>query len=154
MSSIKARLIGRLGADAETVTTGTTPFISFRVAVDQVVKKEPKTTWVSVNASASDFKNLIQYLTKGKLVYVSGRLNVQLYTAKNGEPGIYIRVWANDIEVIPVGKPQDGQQGGQTQTAQPSSKDTKNAAMSTGGLKNSHVEEAVPYEPADDDLPF
>ena len=101
--SYKVNFIGRLGTDAETVTTGNTSFISCRVAVDDSNGKEKTTRWVSVSADPNRFKNVAQYLKKGKLVHITGSDRVTPYLSKNGEPGVDTRVWVDSIEFISIG---------------------------------------------------
>lgn len=150
MSSFKCNFIGRLGADAETVTTGT-PFISFRVAVDETFKKETTTSWIRVVADAERYKNMVQYLTKGKAVIVSGSERVSLYSTKDGQPGIDRTVRADSIEFLNIGggggqKP-DENEGGKSDS------DAKNAKMTTGGVKKTKPAPEPAKDP-DDELPF
>lgn len=145
--------IGRLGVDSETVTTGTTQFISFRVAVDDSVGKESSTRWVKVSADANKFKNMAQYLKKGKLVHITGSDRVSAYAAKNGELGVDTKVWADKIEFIPIGNKtsEDGEA-----TATNTTQDEKNAQMAIKIPKskaNSVTVVDIP-ENSDDDLPF
>ena len=103
----RSEIIGRLGADAEIVTTGNTPFISCRAAVNDTVSKDKTiTTWVSLALDATKFKNLAQHLTKGKLVYATGRQRVSGYLTKNGEAGADVRIWVDSIDFIPTGQKQ------------------------------------------------
>ena len=125
----KVNFFGRLGTDAETVTTGSTPFISCRVAVDDTIGKERSTRWVNVTADATRYKNLAQYLKKGKLVYVTGNERVTPYLSKSGEPGIDTRIWADSIEFVSSGSKQDND----------SAKDDKSAELTTGKLKEKDV---------------
>jgi single stranded DNA-binding protein len=149
--SVFVDFVGRLGADAETVTTGTTQFISCRVAVDESVKKEQKTRWISVNGNLDTFKNVKDYLTKGKLVHVHGVERLVLYTTKSGENTVDTRVWADNISFIAIGKPNESQGG------EASKKDEQNAKMLVGTSKKPTTKTVEPEEPSmepDDDLPF
>ena len=152
MSSFKCNFIGRLGADAETVTTGT-PFISFRVAVDETFKKETTTSWIRVVADAERYKNMVQYLTKGKAVIVTGSERVSLYSTKDGQPGIDRTVRADSIEFLNIG---GGNGQKQEENAAPKNdSDAKNAQMTTGSVKKTKPAPAPEPEPdTDDELPF
>lgn len=147
--------IGRIGTDVETVTTGNTPFINCRVAVEDSNGKERTTRWVSVSADANRYKNMAQYLTKGKLVSITGTDRVTAYTAKNGELGVDTRVWADKIEFIPIGQKSEGNA---TPAPEENPKEEKNAQMTTGTVKTKKlaqkVEEPVVDNSTDDDLPF
>lgn len=144
----KVNFFGRLGTDAETVTTGNTSFISCRVAVDDSNGKEKSTRWVNVNADANRFKNLQQYLTKGKLIYVTGNERVSPYLSKSGEPGVDTRIWVDSIEFVSTGQKQENE-------TEHLDNDEKNAKLTAGTLKS---KKAVKEEPKkvedDDDLPF
>lgn len=151
--SVLINFVGRLGADAETVTTGSTPFISCCVAVDETIKKDtPQTRWIHVTANADSFKNIAKYLTKGKLVSVRGVERVSAYTSKSGDVGVDTRVWADGIEFISTGTKSDGIEA----TPKADAKEYKNAQMTTGGVKKviKKTVEEVPEELFDDDLPF
>ena len=83
--SVKVNFIGRLGADAETVTLPQQrPFISFRAAVHERINKEDVTTWMTVTADFSRYENMAKYLTKGSVVSVSGTERGGIYQAKSG----------------------------------------------------------------------
>lgn len=148
---MNVNFIGRVGVDAETVTTGNSQFISCRVAESN--GKESVTRWITVNADAVKFKNLVQYLKKGKLIYVHGTDHVSAYTSKSGDIGVDTRVWAERIDFIPGGtKQSDDNQTTNTQ-------EEKNAQMSTGTVKREtpapQVTTATPVVNDDaDDLPF
>ena len=148
--NVKASFMGRLGADAELINLNEgVSFLNFRVAVDERVRGQQVTTWINVNADYERFKKLQQYLTKGKMVFVSGNEQCSLFTAKStGTPGIDRKVNADTIEFVSTGqKPNgDGQTESQTQE------------MSTGGLRGNAapMPKAAPAaaEVPDDDLPF
>lgn len=148
---IKVNFLGRLGSDAEMVTTGSTKFIGLRVAVDESTNKEKSTRWVSVNADQARFKNLAQYLTKGKLIYVTGSERVSPYISKNGEPGVDTRVWADSIDFVSIGQKQENNEESFT-------KEEKNNQLTTGTLKTkktTKIQEVESQETVDDDeLPF
>ena len=148
--SVLVNFIGRIGSDAETVTSGATPFISFRVAVDDTVRKEQKTRWITVSGSVESLQNIAKYLTKGKPVHVRGIERVSGFITKTGEPGVDTRVWAEGIDFIPTGNPNGQQHQGE--------KDKENSQMTTGPVKTK-VDKMPDIEPQgdvtdDDDLPF
>lgn len=143
---VKSIFIGRLGADVEKVSTGSTEFYSCRVAVDDTNGKEKSTRWINVSADANRFRNLAQYLTKGKMIYVTGNERVSPYLSKTGEPGVDTRVWADSIEFVSTGTKQEGQ------TDEKTDKDERNEKMTTGKLKTKKLPEKV--EDESDDLPF
>ena len=108
----KVILIGHLGRDAETkFTPGGAAVTKFSVATNRRWKDQTsgefkeETDWSNVTLWRAE--NLANYLTKGKQVYVEGRLQTRSYDDKDGK-----KVYATDVvaeEVILLG----GQGGGQ-----------------------------------------
>lgn len=146
--AVKVNFIGRLGANAELVTSQQTPFISLRTAVNDRVNREDVTIWMSVTADYNRFKNMIQYLKQGTLVSITGTERCSTYNAKNGTVGIDRKVIADSIEFVRIGRKNDSNQD-----------ETSNEEMTTGGLSSSvHADmaavAAAPSMTADDDLPF
>jgi len=86
-------LIGRLGADPEMRYTPSGAAVTqFNVAVDHNFKDkvsqewQSDTTWVRCIAWNDLGERLAEYLRKGRLVYVEGRLVIRKYTDKDGAP--------------------------------------------------------------------
>lgn len=101
----KVILIGHLGKDAETkFTPGGTSVTKFSIATNWR-KKDPQTgEWKDetdwTNVAAFKAENVAQYLTKGKQVYVEGRLSSRSYEDKDGKKMYYTEVVANDIMLL------------------------------------------------------
>ncbi len=108
MASInKVILIGRLGADPEVRSTadGTT-VASFRIATSEAWKdkngiKQERTEWHSIVAwrRLADFAN--NYLRKGMLVYIEGRIQSREYEARDNTKRRVIEIIATDIKLFP-----------------------------------------------------
>jgi single-strand DNA-binding protein len=111
----KVILIGNLGKTAETTfTTAGVARTRFSVATSRRWKDQQsgdwkeETDWSNVVLWKSE--NLAQYLTKGKQVYVEGRLRNHSYDDKDGK-----KVYATEVvaeEVILLGGRDDGGGGG------------------------------------------
>lgn len=86
----KAQLIGNLGRDAELKFTNTgTAVASVSVATtehwnDKDGQKKEATEWHRVVIWGKTAENLAEYLTKGKQIYVEGRLQTREWTDKDG----------------------------------------------------------------------
>lgn len=93
----KVEIIGNLVSDAE-VKNGKDgkEFVSFRVAVNEGNGEEKKATYYDISYVKS---GLLQYLTKGQLVYVSGRLSLSA-VAKDGKAFLNAYVGAKDIVLL------------------------------------------------------
>jgi single-strand DNA-binding protein len=112
----KVILIGNLGRDAETkFTPGGTAVTKFSVATSRRWKDQQSGEWKEeanwTNVTLWKAENLATYLTKGKQVYVEGRLQTRSYDDKDGK-----KVWATDVvaeEVILLGGQGRGGEGPQ-----------------------------------------
>lgn len=118
----KAQVIGNLGADPETrYTKGGTMNVTFRIAsnrrwTDQSGQQQEKTNWFRVTAWGKLGETLDRmtqdgYLTKGRQVFVSGRIDLSdPYTTQQGETRQSMEITADDV--VLVGGRADGASGG------------------------------------------
>lgn len=145
---VNVSVIGRLGADAEIVNGKNGQFVSFRMATDDRVNNEKVTTWFRVAMFGDRFTKLLEYLTKGRLVMVSGRETVSTYqSTKDGTTQVSRDITADNIEFINTGS------GSTTSDV------AKTESVSTGTLKKPEAKPMAsplpPVEPStEDDLPF
>jgi single-strand DNA-binding protein len=93
----KVILIGHLGRDAETAYTASqTAVTKFSVATNRRWKDQQtgewkeETNWTSVVLWRGE--NVAPYLTKGKQVFVEGRLQTRSYDDKDGK-----KVWTTEV---------------------------------------------------------
>jgi len=111
----KVILIGHLGKDAETkFTPGGVAVTRFSIATSRRWKDQQsgewkeETDWSDVTLWRAE--NLAQYLTKGKQVYVEGRLQTRSYEDKDGKKVYRTEIMVNDL-VLLSGRG-DGEGGG------------------------------------------
>jgi single-strand DNA-binding protein len=110
----KVLLIGNLGRDAETKFTPSGAAVTrFSVATKRSWKDQASNEWKEetnwTNVTLWRAENLANYLTKGKQVYVEGRLHTRSYDDKDGK-----KVYATDVvaeEVILLGGRGDAESG-------------------------------------------
>lgn len=81
----KIEFIGNLGADAQLQTVNGRQFVSFNVADTEVYtdsqgQRQERTSWISCTL-AGDGGNLMQYLVKGKTVYVRGYMSTRVFNS-------------------------------------------------------------------------
>lgn len=78
--------IGRLVADSELrFTQGKgTPVSTFKLAIDDGYGENKKTDFIPVVLWGKSAENLADYLNKGTLVAVSGKVSTRSYDAKDG----------------------------------------------------------------------
>ena len=96
---INATVVGNLGSAAELRQAGSTSVASFRVASTTKVKGQDQTTWVSVSLFGERAEKLVQYLTKGKKVAVSGQLSTREYES-NGQKRTSVELRADNLEFL------------------------------------------------------
>lgn len=101
----KVILIGHLGRDAETkFTPAGVPVTRFSVATSRRWKDQQTGEW----KEETDWSNVVlwrqenvgQYLTKGKQVYVEGRLQTRSYEDKDGKKVYATEVVADDVILL------------------------------------------------------
>ena len=112
----KVILVGNLGKDAETkFTPGGAAVTTFSVATTRRWKDQQsgefkeETDWSRVTLWRAE--NVAPYLTKGKQVYVEGRLHTRSYDDKDGKKVYATDVVADDV-ILLGGKGSDGGGGG------------------------------------------
>jgi len=100
MSLNQILLIGRAGNDPEMrYTSSGTPVTSFSLAVnnsrrDQNGEWTEDTEWFRVTAWERQAESVNQYLSKGRCVFVDGRLSTSQYTTNSGETRTSLEVRA------------------------------------------------------------
>ena len=75
--------VGHLGNDAEVKDLGTTQVINFNLAVTETVKNEKVTTWYKC-AYFTNNVAIAPWLTKGSLIGIDGRPEIETYTGSDG----------------------------------------------------------------------
>lgn len=111
----KVTLLGHLGKDAESkfLPSGVS-VAKFSVATSRRWKDKQSDEWKEetewTNVSLWRSENLVPYLTKGKQVYVEGRLQTRSYEDKDGKKTYATEVVAEEVILIGGGggEKQDG----------------------------------------------
>ena len=141
MSFNKITLVGNLGRDPELrYTPQGTAVASFSMATNERRKGkdggEPTdiTTWFRVTLWGRQAELAAEHLTKGRQVYIEGRLRLDEYTDKEGNPRTSLEVNATEMQFI----------GGAKEGGAPAAASA--AAGATGAT--------APVEGSDDDVPF
>ncbi|EGT4600672.1 single-stranded DNA-binding protein [Clostridioides difficile] len=98
-------LVGRLVADAELkyLPNSGTPKITFSIAVNRRFKDKNGnkiTDFIQCEQLGKHVENLVQYLVKGKLIYVAGELNIDRFKDENGEWKTIPKVNVNALELL------------------------------------------------------
>jgi single-strand DNA-binding protein len=148
----KAILVGNLGRDAEMrFTAGGTPVATVSLATtekftDREGQRREDTQWHRVVIWGKTAESLHEYLTKGKQIYVEGRIQTREWTDKEGKPAKTTEIRADKVVLLSSGP---GGGGG---------------ARAGGGSRDRYNEDAGPSAsdsgggsfdaPSDDDIPF
>jgi single-strand DNA-binding protein len=101
----RVQLIGRLGKDPESKYTPTGKKVAhFSLAVSQRWKTAGETKeykeWVNIEAWGRLGEVCQEYLQKGSLVYLEGRLKTDKYEDKEGEMKYYTKVVALSLQFL------------------------------------------------------
>ena len=97
-----AILIGRLTADPELrYTPNGTAVASFTIATDRFDKEgEKETTFIPIVVWRKQAENCAEYLRKGSLAAVEGRINVRSYEDKEGKKRWVTEVVAEAVKFL------------------------------------------------------
>ncbi len=139
MSVNKVILIGRLGADPEIrYTAEGQPVVTFRIATNEVWikngERQEHTEWHRIVAFGRLAEICGEYLSKGRQVYIEGRLRTRSFEDREGNRRYITEIVASDMRML------DGRrESGEVGFSEPSPPSR---------------EEGLPEPPPDDDLPF
>jgi len=99
-------IIGHLGRDPEMrYTQNGKPVTNFSVAVSRKFTGKDgqpveKTKWFRVTAWNKLAELCNQYLSKGRLVLVTGEVDASAYTGQDGEPKASLEITARDVKFL------------------------------------------------------
>ena len=141
----KAILVGNLGRDAEMrFTAGGTPVATVSLATtekftDREGQKQEKTEWHRIVIWGKTAESLHEYLTKGKQIYVEGRIETREWTNKEGQKVKTTEIRADKVVLLSSGGGGGGPRPGRDRQG--------DADLSAGS--------DTPVDaPSDDDIPF
>ena len=141
----KAILIGNLGRDAEIrFTAGGSAVANFSLATtdkwtDKDGQKQERTEWHRIVLWGKQAESLQEYLTKGKQIFVEGRLQTRQWDDKDGNKRYTTEIKADRITLLGGGRSGGVDRGERT------------GASPTGG---GTVDEPPMQPITDDDIPF
>ncbi len=142
MSFNKIIIVGNLGRDPELrYTPQGTPVCNFTMATnerrkDRSGEMQDQTTWFRITLWGRQAEMASQYLTKGRSVYIEGRLRIDEWNDRDGRQRYTLEVHATDIHFI------GGRGDEHVQTPSKDSDSSSTAEESTGS------------EVSDEDIPF
>ena len=116
----KAMIIGRVGGEPESKVIGDSQVCNFSIATskkwtDREGNRQEKTEWHRIVAWGKLAEICIQYLHKGKQVYIEGELQTDSWETDAGEKRYATKIRASQMEML--GSKSDSQQQQQTAVA-------------------------------------
>ena len=160
MSVNKVILVGRLGRDPETRYTGGGQAVAnFSVATDETYKdkagdRQKRTEWHKIVVWGKQAEIAQQYLKKGSLVFIEGRIQSREWQDKEGQKRTSFEIVANNFRML----------GGRAESAAAAG----GGEMGGGASRGGDLEPAAPAEESygggggqtggpeisDEDIPF
>ena len=143
MSVNKAILIGRLGRDPEVrYTPNGEAVANFSIATDEQWKdkngeRQTRTEWHNITLYRKLGEIAGQYLRKGGLVYIEGRIQSRKYTGKDGVERTAYEIIGNEMKML----------GSKSENA--SSQESQNQAP-----PRKQESRAAPVDDISNDIPF
>ena len=144
----KVMLIGYAGGDSEMkFTAGGTPVANFSMAVNETFKnaqgeKKSNTLWIRCVAWRRVAEIVGEHVTKGKYLFVEGRLQLRSYEDRQGEKHDVTEVVVNTIRFLGPAKNGNGVKAGEpSKPAEPADE------------SDNPFNEVTPESP-DHDIPF
>jgi single-strand DNA-binding protein len=138
----KAILIGRLGSDPEVrYTPSGVAVANFNIATSEEWKdkdtdeKKERTEWHRIVAWRKLGEICGEYLSKGRQVYIEGRIQTRSWEDKDGNKRYTTEIVANDVQFL----------GG---------RDAGSGAKAASGASASDSASSPIQAPEDDDIPF
>lgn len=152
MSFNQVQVMGNLGGDPELrYTPQGSAVCNFSIATNEKKKDnrgevQDITTWFRVTLWNKQAENASKYLTKGSPVFIQGRLNVQDWTDRDGNPRYTLEIQGSMMQFVSGG----GQGGGEHQQGGGGAPQYSGGAESGGAP----AQDFAPPSSADDDIPF
>ncbi len=158
MSVNKVILVGRLGRDPETRYTGGGQAVAnFSVATDESYKdkngeRQKRTEWHRITAWGKLAEICQQYLKKGTMVYIEGRIQSREWQDKEGQKRTSFDIVANTMKMLSSRADSAAAGGG---TSRPSGDDFEShAAPADDTYSGGAAPSGGGPEISDEDIPF
>jgi single-strand DNA-binding protein len=151
----KVILVGNLGRDAELrYTPGGAPVATLNLATTEVWndktsgQKQEKTEWHRIVLWGKSAESLSEYLTKGKQIYVEGRLQTRKWQDKDGHDKYTTEIRGDRIVLLSGGGGGAGMGAGRAPQ-----RVGAGAGAASGGGDHEPMGEPI-TDLTDDDIPF
>lgn len=157
MSVNKVILVGRLGRDPETRYTGGGQAVAnFSLATDETYKdrngeRQKRTEWHKIVVWGKQAEIAQQYLKKGSLIFVEGRIQSREWNDKEGQKRTSFEIVANNFRML--GSRSDASAGAGAAAGAGTTPSGASDADSFSQVGDEHPASAGP-EVSDEDIPF
>ena len=160
MSFNKITLVGNLGRDPELrYTPQGTPVCSFSLATNEkrrdrtTGETQDLTTWFRITVWGKQAETCSQYLTKGRPVYVEGRLRLEEYVDKEQKTRSALEVNATDVQFLgsrnsseeQFNKTAADESGGRSAAAAKAGGGGRLSASNMAGHEDQILEDDIPF---------
>src|SRR5260370_5282219 len=149
----RVTLVGRLGRDTETKFTGAGQAVAnFSIATDETYKdktgaRQKRTEWHRIVVWGKQAEIAQQYLHKGSLIFVEGRIQTRQWDDREGQKRTTMEIVANNFRML-GGRAEGGMAAG----ASAGAGDTEPQAAAAGA--GAGAEETPSTEISHADIPF
>jgi len=150
MSVNKVILVGRLGKDPETRYTSSGQAVcNFSLATDETYKdrageRQKRTEWHRIVVWAKQAEIAQQYLHKGSLIYLEGRIQTRQWDDREGQKRTTVEIVANNFRML----------GGRGDAAAAAAGAGTGSAEADVQTPAPAAEDAPAPEVSDEDIPF
>jgi len=155
MSVNRVILVGRLGRDPETRYTGGGQAVAnFSVATDESYRdkngeRQKRTEWHKIVVWGKQAEIAQQYLKKGSLVFIEGRIQSREWQDKEGQKRVSFEIVANNFRML-GGRADGAAAGGGTFSSSPRGEEQHEQP----GHGDDFVSGGAGPEISDEDIPF
>jgi single-strand DNA-binding protein len=156
MSVNRAILVGRLGRDPETrYTSGGQAVCNFTLATDETYKdrngeRQKRTEWHRIVVWGKQAEIAQQYLHKGSLIFVEGRIQTRQWDDREGQKRTTVEIIASNFRML-GGR---GESGGMAAGASAGAGGGTGDMEPQAGAAAAGAEEMPSTEISDEDIPF
>lgn len=166
MSLNKVMILGRLGQDPELkYTPGGQPVCNFSVAtseywLDKSGQKQERTEWHRIIVWGKQAEHCNQYLGKGRMVYVEGRLQTRSWDGQDGQKRYTTEIVAQNVQFLDRGNSETASRNQSTnnQTQSYSNSGNNQFQNSSNNASNSNIDRdyeiSVDANYTTEDVPF
>jgi single-strand DNA-binding protein len=160
MSFNKIIVVGNLGRDPEMrYTPQGTPVCTFSIASNERRKssageQQDITTWFRVTVWGKQAETVSRYLSKGRSVYVEGRLHLEEWTDKEGKPRYTLEINASDVHFIDSNSGAGDREGIPVRAFDQTKNQNAAARSGAAGRSSSGRAAAVATVEEEDSIPF